>query len=114
VIELWSARDSFVLKALTIVLADAVDVSDRCTHIRSNRSSKGAVKQLAAALPDYRFVFRTDVKSFYTSIDHWVLYEQLCERLHDKGIRRLLWQYLKRCVEHGSVFRDVEKGISMG
>lgn len=32
----------------------------------------------------------------------------------DKGLRRLLWQYLKRCVEHGGVFRDVEKGISLG
>jgi hypothetical protein len=56
---------------------DAFEVSDRCTHIKGNGGSKGAVKQLAAALPDYRFVFRTDVKSFYASIDHWVLYEQL-------------------------------------
>jgi RNA-directed DNA polymerase len=76
-IELWSARDSLALKALTIVLADAFEVSDRCTHIKGNGGSKGAVKQLAAALPDYRFVFRTDVKSFYASIDHWALYEQL-------------------------------------
>jgi hypothetical protein len=49
------------------------------------------VKQLAAALPEYRFVFRNDVKSFCALIDHWVLYEQLCERISDKVLSRLLW-----------------------
>jgi hypothetical protein len=41
VIELWSARDSLVLKALTIVLADAFEVSDRYTHIKGNGAQKG-------------------------------------------------------------------------
>lgn len=32
-IDLWSARDALVLKALTMVLADVLPVSRRCTHI---------------------------------------------------------------------------------
>lgn len=75
VLALWSARDSLVLKVLTLVLAEAFDVSDRCTHVKGHGGSQLAVKQIADALPGYRFVFRTDVKSFYSSIDHWVLYE---------------------------------------
>ena len=113
-IELWSARDALVLKALTLVLRDAFQISDRCTHLKGNGGSKHAVRQLQNALPEYRFVFRTDVKSFYASIDHLTVYEQLCERIVDKGLRRLLWQYLRRTVEHGGLFRDVEKGISLG
>ena len=97
-----------------MVLRDAFRISDRCTHLKGNGGSKHAVRQLQTALPEYRFVFRTDVKSFYASIDHLTVYEQLCERITDKGIRRLLWQYLRRTVEHGGLFRDVEKGISLG
>ena len=34
--------------------------------------------------------------------------------MKDKGLRRLLWQYLRRSVERGGLYRDVEKGISLG
>ena len=64
IIELWSARDALVLKALTLVLRDAFRLSDRCTHLKGNGGSKHAVRQLQAALPEYRFVFRMDVRSY--------------------------------------------------
>ena len=32
--DLWSARDALVLKALTIVLAPMLPVSPRCTHVK--------------------------------------------------------------------------------
>ena len=35
-IDLWSARDSLVLKAMTIVLADILPLSPLCTHITGN------------------------------------------------------------------------------
>ena len=113
-IELWSARDSLVLKALSLVLSKHLNVSTRCTHLKGHGGSKAAVRAVANALSEYRFVFRTDVKSFYASIDHLTLYKQLCERIEDKGLRRLLWQYLRRTVEHGGLYQEIEKGISLG
>ena len=83
VIELWSARDSLVLKALSIVLGQAFEVSPRCTHVKGHGGAKAAVREVAQALPDYRFVFRTDVKSFYASIDHLSVYDQLGEHIKD-------------------------------
>jgi len=41
VIDLWSARDALVLKALTIVLADVLPVSPRCTYGQGPRWSQG-------------------------------------------------------------------------
>ena len=71
--DLWSARDALVLKALTLVLARVLPVSPRCTHIKGNGGAKAAVRQVRAALATNRFVLRTDVKSYYASIDHLLL-----------------------------------------
>ncbi len=114
VIELWAARDSLVLKALSIVLGQSFEVSPRCTHVKGHRGAKAVVREVAQALSDYRFVFRTDVKSFYASIDHHSVYGQLCERIKDQDLRRLLWQYLRRTVECGGLYYEIEKGNSLG
>src|SRR5271163_2121645 len=75
--DLWSARDALVLKALTLVLARVLPVSPRCTHIKGNGGAKAAVRQVRAALATNRFVLRTDVKSYYASIDHLLLMDRL-------------------------------------
>ncbi len=62
-IDLWSARDALVLKALAIVLAKHLPVSPRCTHVKDHGGAKAAVRQVWAKLPANRFVLRTDVKS---------------------------------------------------
>jgi RNA-directed DNA polymerase len=65
-------------------------------------------------LPQHRFVLKTDVKSYYASIDHVLLQEQLSNHIQDKGVLRLLWQYMRRCAERGGLFYDIECGISLG
>ena len=72
-IDLWSARDALVLKALTMVLSDVLPVSPRCTHIKGHGGAKAAVRQVMARLGDNSFVIRTDVKSYYASIGHVLL-----------------------------------------
>ena len=49
-IDLWSARDALVLKAMTIVLADILPLSPRCTHIKGNGGAKSAVRRVDAHL----------------------------------------------------------------
>ncbi len=113
-VDLWSARDALVLKALTIVLAKHLPVSIRCTHVKGHGGAKAAVRQVWAALPENRFVLRTDVKSYYASIDHFLLLGQLAEDIKDRRVLNLLGQYLRRTAERGGVFRDYERGISLG
>ena len=103
-IDLWSARDALVLKALTIVLADVLPVSERCTHVKGHGGAKRAIRQVLGQRTEHRFVLKTDVKSYYASIDHLVLLDQLAKHIKDRRVLNLLGQYLKRTVEFGGTF----------
>jgi hypothetical protein len=54
-IDLWSARNALVLKALAIVLAKHLPVSPRCTHVKGHGGAKTAVRQVMRHLPATRF-----------------------------------------------------------
>jgi hypothetical protein len=71
-VELWSARDSLVLKAITIVLSRhlAPLVPKTCYYLLGKGGSKRAVQDVASQLRANTFVFRSDVKGYYASIDH--------------------------------------------
>ncbi len=72
------------------------------------------MRQVAAALEANRFVLRTDVNSYYASIDHMLLVDRLAGVVHDRNILNLVWQYLRRTAERGGCFWDYERGISLG
>jgi len=114
IIDVWSARDAVVLKALTIILADILPVHETCTHIKGNGGLKRAVRVVQHHLSGNRFAFRTDVKSYYASIDHLKLLDRLSIYVRDKKLLNLVGQYLKRSTEYGGTFRDFDQGISRG
>ena len=112
--ESWSARDALVLKALAIVLGGHLQLSERCYHLAGNGGSKRAVGAVVKALPNNTFVFRTDVKSYYASIDHDVLQAELEKHIDDRHVLRLLADYMQRVLYDGGLYRDVGRGISLG
>jgi hypothetical protein len=89
-------------------------VSSRCTHVKGHGGAKGAVRQVSAALATNRFVLRTDVKSYYASIDHLLLMDRLARWVGEPAILNLLGQYLRCTAESGGRFWDIERGISLG
>lgn len=99
--DLWSARDALVLKALTLVLAKHLPASPRCTHLKGHGGAKFAVREVRDHLAANRFVLRTDVKSYYASIDHLMLLDQLAVHIADRRVLNLLGQYLRRTSERG-------------
>jgi len=113
-IELWSARDALVLKMLAWSLADVLPASERCTHLRNHGGAKYAIRAVIRHLPDHPFVMRTDVKSYYASIDHHLLLDRLARYVKDRFVLNLVAQYLQRCVEHGGLYRQINQGISLG
>jgi hypothetical protein len=60
------------------------------------------------------FVFRTDVKSYYASIDHEILIGILAEHVADSSVLDLLRQYIRHPIYEGGLYEDVERGISLG
>ncbi len=112
--DLWSARDALILKAMALVFAKHLPVSRRCTHLKGHGGAKYAVRKVRDHLPSNRFVLRTDVKSYYASIDHLMLLDQLAVHIRDRRLLNLIGQYLRRTSERGGTFCDYEKGISLG
>ena len=51
-IDLWSARDALVCKALAMMLADVLPFSPRCTHVKGHGGAKAAIRRVMAGLVD--------------------------------------------------------------
>ena len=114
VVHVWSSRDALVLKALAIVLAQHLPVSERCTHVKGHGGAKAAVRAVRDNLADHAFVMRTDVKGYYHNIDHRRMLAQLAVHIKDRSILNLLWQVMRRTVTWGGLYCDCERGISRG
>ena len=65
-------------------------------------------------LPRSRFVLKTDVKSYYASIDHNLLLDRLAEFIQDPRVVTLIRQHLRRTVECGGLFWEFEKESRWG
>ena len=105
-----------MLKAITIVLTEHLKphLSERCFHLAGSGGMKAAVRDVAENLPDYEFVFRTDVKGYYASINHHILMKIVERYVREETVLALLWGYLRRFVSDGGIFIDLTQGISLG
>lgn len=113
-VDLWPARDALVMKALTLVLPSVLPVSPYCTHLKGHGGLKGALRSVLAHRTSHPFVFKTDVQSYYASIDHQILLNHLARHLLDPHILNLLGQYLKRRAERGGLVWEYRQGIPLG
>lgn len=117
-IELWASLDAVVLKALALVLNRRLGFSRAVYHLGcqdgKKRGAKAAVRAVCGSLAGNAFVFRTDVKSYYASIDHDILFDQLRQRVDDPCILDLVDQYLRRTIDENCLYSTVGRGISLG
>jgi hypothetical protein len=118
-IELWAALDALVLKCLAMVLNRKLDFPKSCYHVpgkdgEEKRGAKAAVRHICSRLSSNQFVFRSDVKSYYASIDHVVLLDLVRERIDDPLVLDLVGQYLHRTVDENCLYSTVTIGISLG
>ena len=111
----WGAADALVLKAIAIILGEEVSprLSKHCWHLKGRRL-KAAVRETQSKISDYKFVFRSDIHSYYASIDHTILSQLVAEFVSDPIILDLIRQSMERCETMGGLFWDFEKGIPMG
>jgi RNA-directed DNA polymerase len=118
-IELWTALDALVLKAMAIVLHRRLDFPRSCYHMPGKdgeemRGAKAAVRHICSRLPSNQFVFRSDVKSYYASIDHSVLLALVRDRIDDRRLLDLVVWYLRRTVDENCLYTTVTVGFSLG
>jgi len=115
-IDVWTAMDSVILKSITLVLSLFLKpyFSKNCCHIKGNGGTRKAIKDLRSNINQYRFFCRSDVKSYYASIDHNILLSQAEKYIPDMTVIRLIWLYLKRTIDIGGKCIRVHKGIGRG
>jgi hypothetical protein len=114
VIHLWGSQDVLLMKLMASTLQTVLSISPRCTHVKGHGGLKQSIVDIQHHLNDYQYVCKTDVKSFYESIDQYLLMDLINNTVHDKDLRYYLYQITHRCVEFGGEYKDMDNGISRG
>jgi len=117
--EIFCAQDRLMIRAIAQVLQPLLSahLSANCVHLAGHGGLKQAVRDTQdyiAAHPD-SFIIKSDVKSYYASIDHLILAEQLRVLLpNERQLHRVLWNFMRRACEFGGDYTDIEKGLPLG
>lgn len=112
---MWSAQDALVLKAITLVMTPILlpQLSDHCYHLKG-KGAKACLRRLNGELPRYRYVCRSDVDSYYATIDQRILLHQLHQCITDNVLLRVLQRALARVDDQDGILNWQTQGLSKG
>jgi RNA-directed DNA polymerase len=96
--------DMMALKLITKALFRSIKIPSSCHHTKGNGGLKKAVQKTSESLMDYTYVFRSDVKSFYESINFDVLMGIVESYVKDPVLLTLLKKALMRAENCGGNF----------
>ena len=114
IVSMWSSTDMMALKLMTNALHEQMNhaLSKSCYHTKSNGGLKKALVDTCDALPHYRYVLRSDIKSYYESIRFDVLIRIIETYVKDPILLQLIMKALHRIETYGGNFYDFPfKGI---
>ena len=117
--EIRCAEDRLLIRAMAQVLKPVFGeaLSSNCVHLAGNGGLKATVAQTQDYINQYpnHQVIKSDIKGYYANIDHTVINEQFQHLLpNEPMLHTLLWQFMRRTVEFGGNYRDVECGLPLG
>lgn len=115
-VAVFEAEDSLLLKSLQLSMATELIpyFSQRVYHLKKKGGSKAAIRDTACALPHYNYVFKSDIKSFYDSMDHEVLLNACRSFRLSRSVLNLIKSSLFRVEDYNTVYTSFEKGIARG
>ncbi len=101
---------------MTLVLSEnlAPHLSQDCYHLADRGGTKACVMKIKQQVKDYRFVCRSDVNSYYATIDHKILLTQLAELISDTSVTALITNMLSRLDNVNGELYSAVIGISQG
>lgn len=113
---MWSARDALALKWVAFGIQSGVPLHPACVHVKGHGGGRRSVHTVAtiAAMGNFPWVCRTDIKGYYGAINKTVLLHQIKRHVHRHAYVSLLTQYVQYCVEDGGEFTTPSWGIARG
>ncbi|KFJ42220.1 reverse transcriptase domain-containing protein [Francisella philomiragia] len=112
-LTIWSAKDSLVLKTIAESLKSKNGhiFSKDCVSNKNNGGSKQAFDIINKHIKTHKYIYRTDIKKFYNSINHKILLDKL-KNFTSKQEYQLIQSHLDRIEWQDGEYYEVKQGIS--
>ena len=112
-IILWSAQDSLVLKTLSESLKakSHTNFSKNCISNKGNGGIKKAFNVINKNIATHKYIYRTDIKKFYNSIDHQILLDKLSNFTANNEYE-IIKRHLNRIEWQNGEYKEIKQGIS--
>ena len=112
-------KDRIVQEALRMVLEPIWEsnFSDHSFGFRPNRRTMDAIETTKSAIAtriEARWVIDADVKGFFDNVDHGTLGKILQDRITDRKMLKLIWDFLKAGIMEDGTYRHSTLGTPQG
>lgn len=111
-------KDRIVQEALKTVLEPIyeTDFSDHSFGFRPNRRTHDAIKMVRIPMQAGKmyWVIDADIKGFFDAVDHGTLGKIMQDRITDRKVLKLIWEFLKAGVMEDGIFRHSMLGTPQG
>ena len=90
-------------------------ISPACHHLNGPGVIKNLTHKITDALEtgNYRYIIRTDIKSYYASIDHPLLQQMIHSHFNDQRVVRYLCDWISAPIDRGGWYEHPKQGISI-
>lgn len=114
-IDVCEYRDQLMLSLLFQQIKPTFPhvISKHCLHLQGPNGVKTALRWLHNVMTakEYRYVIRVDIKSYYASIDHKILLQQVNAAYDDPRIKHYLEAIITTPIDDGGRLFTPQKGI---
>lgn len=114
-LTMWSYRDRLFVRALLFLIKPVFQhiISPRCSHLAGPSAVKSTLSLVQKALQsgEFKYFIRTDIKSYYASIDQHILLKQVKSHFQDNRVLNYLEQIITVTLDQEGVIRTPQQGI---
>jgi RNA-directed DNA polymerase len=108
---IWDAKDSLALKYLAENIKAKSNFSKFVVSNKGNGGIPKAIKTVNKLIKTHKYIYRSDVKSFYNSINHKILLEEL-PKYTKPNEYKLIAKHLDRIEWQDGEYVEIKQGIS--
>ena len=117
VTQVWSYRDRLMLHLILRIIKPTFKhvISPLCMHLDGPSAIKQITQDIKTALNfgDYNYFLRLDIRSYYASIDHRILLDQLLQNYDDPRLRHYFDAIVTTGIDCGGQVILPKKGIPL-